>query len=1123
VRCPRCRTENLADALFCEECGAAFERTCGTCGTTARASAKFCRGCGAALGGGAPAHAERAPAAYTPRHLAERILTTRAALEGERKQVTVLFADVKGSLELAEQVDPEEWHGILDHFFAILADGVHRFEGTVNQFTGDGVMALFGAPLAHEDHAQRACWAALHLREELRRYADALRVERGLNFSVRIGLNSGEVVVGRIGDDLRMDYTAQGHAVGLAARMEQLAEPGHVYLTEHTAALGAGWFRLQDLGRASVRGAQEPVGVFRLEGPGTVRSRLDRSRVRGLSRFVGRVEETATLEAALERSLAGDGQVVGVVAEAGTGKSRLCDELVQRCRARGITVYEGRGVSHGRLVPFLPVLAMFRTFCGVTEEDSAQAAREKIAGRLLLLDDGLRDGLPLLFDFLGVPDPARPAPRMDPEARQRQLLEATRRLVARQCGREPSVTVLEDLQWFDVGSGAFLDVFVEATAGSRHLLLLNFRPEYRAAWMQAPHYTEIALPPLGAEAIGALLHDLLGDDPSLGDLGRRIEARCGGNPFFLEEIVATLVERGWLAGTRGAYRLAGVVDDAALPPTVQALLAARIDRRPEHEKEVLQTAAVLGREFAEPVLRRVLGPSAGPLAGALDALVAAGFVHQTALFPEAEYAFRHPLTHEVTYRSQLKERRERTHAAAARVIAELRADRLDEHAGVLAHHWEGAGEPLEAARWHARAAAWAGLSNADESLGHWRRVRALVRDLPPSAETGALAVGASAQLLNLGWRCGGSPDEAAEIFAEGMALAERAGDRCALAGLHGVYGAVRGLSGDEDAFVRHVAEGLRLAEAAGDEQLVQDLLSALTAAYDSAGQSARALAVADRALGYPPRSGVSAFGFNSLAFATGKRGDLLTYVSRPLEGRRDIERAQALAEDAGDAETLYMAHAWHAFNAWIVCEPERALAHGRAAFELVERTGSSFGRSFSRNALATALTITGRPDEAVELYEASIALIRERGANAQIEAHTLASLAEANLLAGRLAEATRFAEEATAIATRRRGRFRAPFIRIALARVLRATAGADARERIAAALDAADQLVAATGVTSYAPFVLVERAAFRRLVGDAAGADAVAAEARRLFLAMGAPARAAAVEEVAWSAANRAS
>jgi class 3 adenylate cyclase len=529
----------------------------------------------------------RDPRVYTPKHLAEKILTQKSAIEGERKQVTVLFADVKGSMDLAEGIDPEEWHRIMDRFFAILSDGVHRFEGTINQFTGDGIMALFGAPIAHEDHAQRACYTALHLITELRRYADELRRSRGLSFSVRMGLNSGEVVVGKIGDDLRMDYTAQGHTVGLAARMEQLAAPDRAYLTEHTASLVEGFFRLRDLGPFELKGVSEPLRVRELEDVGPLRTRLDVARSRGFSRFVGRADEMVTLEAALEQIIEGQGQVVGVVGEAGVGKSRLCFEFAERCRARSIPIAEAHAVAHGKMIPFLPLLELLRGYFQISDRDSEENARRKIAGTLVLLDREFEEALPLMFDFLGVPDPGRPARRMDPEARERELFGIVRRIIRARSIREPTVILIEDLHWMDGGSEAFLEHAVETVASTRTLLLVNFRPEYHAGWMQKSYYHQLPLLPLGPEAIRELLQDLLGRDSSLAILGDLIQERTSGNPFFIEEVVQSLAEAGSLKGTRGAYQLVERVQEVAVPATVQAVLAARIDRLAEREKQVL--------------------------------------------------------------------------------------------------------------------------------------------------------------------------------------------------------------------------------------------------------------------------------------------------------------------------------------------------------------------------------------------------------------------------------------------------------------------------------------------------------------------------------------------------------
>jgi len=527
--CPSCGQRNREGARFCAECAAPLVETvtCPSCGATNPPAAKHCDSCGHALAG-----AEPIAAPQPPEHLAEKIRAGRAALEGERKQVTVLFADVIGSMELAEQSDPEEWRRIMDRYFSILCEGVHRFEGTVDKFTGDGVMAIFGAPIAHEDHARRACYAALHLQHELAAYAAELRRARGLGFSVRMGLNSGEVVVGAIGEDLAMEYTALGHTVGLAQRIEQLAEPGKVYLTQHTASLVEGYLALSDLGEFQLKGSSAALGVHELTGVGAARGRLDVQRGRGFSRFVGRDEELAMLESALEHASAGEGQVIGVVGEAGVGKSRLCHEFAERQRAKGVTVYHVAAQAHAKSVPLVPVLQYLRSLFEITEQDSERTARERIAGKLLLLDVGFDEDLPLIFDFLAVPDPLRPAPRMDPEARQRQLLAFMKRLTHAQSAREPVVMVGEDLHWLDPASEVFLANRVEAVQGTRSLTVLNFRPEYRAPWMSRSYYRQIALAPLGAEATEALLGDLLGSDPSLDGLAELIRERprCAHRP-----------------------------------------------------------------------------------------------------------------------------------------------------------------------------------------------------------------------------------------------------------------------------------------------------------------------------------------------------------------------------------------------------------------------------------------------------------------------------------------------------------------------------------------------------------------------------------------------------------------
>jgi class 3 adenylate cyclase len=588
--CLACRHENREGRKFCAQCGASLTvPVCPACGSANEPGERFCGECGAPLATTVP----MPPAAGAQRPL-------RTAPEGERKQLTVLFADVQGSMELQENLDAEAWAGIIDRFAQILAEGVRRFGGTVDKFTGDGIMALFGAPVAHEDHARRACHAAWYLTGAITGYARELRRSEGIDLHVRLGLNSGEVVVvGGVGDDVRLDPTALGHTVGLAQRMEAMADPGKTYLTEHTGRLVEGWFHLADLGPQSVKGAREPLRVFVLEGPAARPSALRGGRALGTSPLVGRDRELAVLEDALAAATEGRAQVVGVVGEAGVGKSRLCEEFARSATSRGITVRRTAGVSHGQAIPLLPILALLRDYFSVTEADDPEQARGKIARRLVGLDPDLAEHLPLLLDFLEVPDPAAPVPKLAPEVRMRRLFEALHAVTERRSEREVLVLLAEDLHWFDPQSEAFLERLVESFPGSRTLVLVNFRPEFSGSWMRHSYYRQLPLAPLGDEAVGELLGGLLGVDVSLDPLRGFVLERTAGNPFFVEEVVRALVEDGTLAGGSNRYRLTRRLDQLRVPPSVQAVLAARIDRLPTERKAVLQTAAVIGRTFRD--------------------------------------------------------------------------------------------------------------------------------------------------------------------------------------------------------------------------------------------------------------------------------------------------------------------------------------------------------------------------------------------------------------------------------------------------------------------------------------------------------------------------------------------
>jgi class 3 adenylate cyclase len=1113
MSCSACGHPIPERAKFCNECGAPVASRCAGCGTELTPAAKFCNECGRPTGAGPiPKVTERERPlrdvrAYTPRHLAEKILQSRSALEGERKQVTVLFADVKGSMELAEQLDPEQWHRILERFFEILTEGVHRFEGTVNQYTGDGIMALFGAPIAHEDHAQRACYAALHLQGEIARYATEVKREHGLGFSTRMGLHSGDVVVGKIGDDLRMDYTAQGHTVGLAQRMESLASPDSCYLTAETGALVSGYFALEDLGEFRVKGVADPVPVHRLLGIGAARNRFDISRARGLSRFVGRAADLRTLEDALEQTDAGNGQAVGVVAMAGTGKSRLCFEFLERCRARGMAVFEGRAVAHGKNIPFLPILEVFRAYFGITLEDDDRSAREKIAGRMVLLDTHFADALPLLFDFLGVADPQRPAPRLDPEARQRQLLAVMRQVIQSVSEERPTVTLIEDLHWLDDASEEFLAQMVDARAGSRNLLLLNFRPEYHAEWMQKSWYRQIPLTPLGRDAIAELLADLLGNDPSLAALATPIHARTGGNPFFTEEVAQTLIESGHLEGTRGAYRLVTPIERLQVPATVQAVLAARIDRLPEREKRLLQVAAVIGKDFAEPLLAEVAELPAEELKAALAALRRAEFIHEQAIYPVVEYSFKHPLTQEVALGSQLKERRRTVHAAVARAIERQDAEHLDERAPLLAHHFEEAGEPLAAARWHRRAAEWVGATDYAAATHHWGSVRALLRELPDDREATELGIAACTQVLNVSWRVGTGLGEARALLDEGQRLAESIGDRRAQLKLSMVYGRARAGDGDVAEHLELAATNQRTALELGDVALQASAWALLTDALGFACRLQEAIRMAEDTLArfprdIPPEEWV--MGIHPHAVASFWLGLDLCWAGRLREGLEAFGLCRRLAEEQGAPEVGAFASVWTA-EAWAYAgDAERAFASVREGEEMSRRLGEPPALVAATHlGFGYAHLAAGRAADAIEPARVSLEVhTRVSKSNAGMSA---ALLAETLLEAGDPAAAQATAAEAIALCRRSlRGVYEAAAHGV-MARALLRRDGAAAREPAEAALAEAAALIERTGAKLLAPRLCEWRAELAAALGDEAERARLLGEARRGYGALGAP------------------
>jgi class 3 adenylate cyclase/tetratricopeptide (TPR) repeat protein len=670
MKCPRCQHDNPQGARFCEECATPLARTCSNCGTPLSDTAKFCHACAhpVAVGAGAP---PRSPDSYTPKHLAEKILTSKAALEGERKQVTVLFCDIANSTVLAQRLGAEAMHRVLERFFELALAEVHHYEGTVNQFLGDGFMALFGAPIAHEDDARRAVLAALGIQRRLRDRRAASAEVLG-DVTVRMGLNTGFVVVGRIGDNLRMDYTAVGDTTNLAARLQQAAEPGIVLISESTHRLVQGGVRSERLAPISVKGKSEPVDAHRVLGLAPRRSAFEERTTRLLGPFVGREREMGVLQDLLTQVLDGHGQVVGIVGEPGMGKSRLLHEFRRGLGSRSVTVLEGRCVSYGGSIPYLPIVEFLRNNCGIVDGDAPDIIADRIAAGLNEVGMASVEWEKYLLHLLGVKDASNAIEALSPETIKARTFEALRQMSLRGSRRRLLIFVVEDVHWIDKTSEEYLASLVESLTGAPILLVMTYRPGYRPPWMDRSFATQITLRPLIRRDSLSVMQSVLKSDQLSSALSETILNRAEGNPFFLEELALAV----------GAHREPG----HTIPNTVQGVIMARIDRLSEDTRRLVQTASVLGREFPLTLLDRVWD-GVGTLHPHLLELKRLELVYERAAADEPVYVFKHALTQDVAYEGLLTNRRQALHGAAGRALEELYSDRLEEIYGPLAYHY----------------------------------------------------------------------------------------------------------------------------------------------------------------------------------------------------------------------------------------------------------------------------------------------------------------------------------------------------------------------------------------------------------------------------------------------------
>ncbi len=1051
MRCPRCAHENSGTASYCESCGSQLGITCSACSHVNRRGSQFCTQCSAQL----PDSVVALPS--------ERLLKSLAETGGERKRLTVLFADIRNSTVLVGNLDPEIAMRRLQPALDCMKSAVDRYEGVVIRTQGDGIMAFFGAPRPHEDHAIRACLAALSMQDAVARLGDP-------NIQIRVGMHTGEVVVQTVKNTLYETFDGAGANIHLASRMEQMAEEGSILLTADTLAATRQFVSATSLGPRTVRGFSTPVEIFKLVG---VRhapaSELFRSRPR-LSPLVGRGDALNILMADLANTKQGRGRVVGVVGDAGVGKSRLCFEFAESCRRDGVRVYETRVLAHGRATPLQPILELLREYFGIKSANSKDEARQRVSRACKKLPSP-DEALPLVLDLLGLAEPGQPADKMDPAVRRSRLIQIVRSVARSKPDGPAAVVLVEDLHWVDAASEVFIEALADAVVDTTTLLLLNFRPGFVAPWMQRSHYRQINAEPLAADCADDLLRGLLGQDPSLTGLCNGITDRAQGNPFFIEELIHSLIERGDLQGRPGAYRATTSVDAIPLPLTVEAVLAARIDRLDDTARQVLQSASVVGREISIAVLERVLGLAPAGVSEALWQLQRAELLYELPSHAQRLHAFRHPLIQEVAYRSLLHERRRALHGAVAAAIEAQNKEGREEIAALLAYHLEHAGEPLKAAQANMRAAIWIGAHDAAQAFRSWKKVLELLKSEPASQSGDYLRMMACGQIMNFGWREGMVAQEAASYFEEANKLALASNNMRASALIHAVYGRILAATGSADEYVKKIGEAEALVSKSDDASLKVTLKAVLCHALRLSGRMREALKVNAEATDYAYRIGEfdrRLLGFDVEMWLKVMCGQILVVLGRLDEARPHLDSLLQLDAKHIDP-THHVASVAYVDLAWAKGDARLADEHASRAFAIASKSGSPYSLVYARAARGLAHVVGGRIDAAIADLDEVLSFARERKAGLELETRILADLANAYRLKGNLKDAWHVAAKALDVARERCARVPA-----CLAHIVRADVLLKDNREVDLALSElakARALIAETGAMIYEPML----------------------------------------------------
>jgi class 3 adenylate cyclase/tetratricopeptide (TPR) repeat protein len=1005
VQCQQCKTDNPIAGRFCVWCGTILQIACDACGHVAPSLTHFCASCGAPLN----------------RSQGQRVEG------GERKQATILFADIVGSTHFIAGLDAEAAMNQLRPALAAMAQAVRRFDGFIVRNLGDGLKAAFGAPQALEGHALLACRAALAMVVSVAALEAAPRI--------RVGLHSGEVVAGELDVGSSVDQEVAGMTVHLASRIEQLAEPGTVLMSEQCYQLVRAYCDTAPLGPQMLKGYAQPVPVHRLLGlkPAVASEQF---RASALTTLQGRESEFAILQHALEQAEKGAASVIAISAPPGMGKSRLCYEFGEWCRRRHVEVLEARALIFGHATPLQPVLEMLRSLFRIPPLVNARDARRKIQQSSLALDIALDNAESrLLSDFLGFPSTDEPPAALDPTTQHARLRAIVGKLV-RAAGSQLGVILVEDLHWLDEASGDFIETLVDAIEGTHIVLILNFRPPYKARWMDRPHYRELPLEELSPAHIAGIVRELVGDEPQLEEICTRVVGRSGGNPFFAEELVRSLADSNVIVGNRGHFRIGRSKLDHSLSPTLEAVIGARIDRLAEREKLLLQIGAIIGREFPTVIVEKVSAAAEGETKSLLARLCDAGLIQEQTTANGPGFAFRHPLIQEVALAMQLRSRRWRLHALIAHAIEAIEWGRLDEFAGLLAHHYEAAGQAVKAAMHLQRAARWVGRTNSAQAIKTWKKLRALLSDQPDSETTDRLRALASGQILSAGWREGMLAEEAKPYADEALRYARQIGDTLYEPMLLGSYGRIVGASGAADDYVAVAREALALASEAGDAGRATALGGMLSQAYFLAGKLTAALAASDAAIATATEQrgldanvmlGLSVgqlLGFDVEHWIKCTRTRVLAGLGRFDEAVDAAERLLEMAPDRADpAVTQFIPHVALVEVARWRDDPAAAERSAKRVSAYAEQAEIPYLRVAALYCLGLAKAAAGDFAGAADTLRHAVDFARQVKAGLEFESRLLSELADTQYRAGDAALGAATAWEAILTAQRRTHRF----------------------------------------------------------------------------------------------------